>query len=329
MINVAHINDDPRLGGITRSVPNLCKHLDPGFAHVMHVLDPKKTLPPRFDARIIVVHFPPSWATLPWLLGLRLRNPQARLVLNEHSYTRGFEALHVGNRKRFRRMLRLACGMADHVATVSAAQGDWMCEAAHLPARKVTAINPMTDLTTLRTLPLPVRQPGPLRLCAYGRFSVQKAFDDLIAAMKLVPPEVATLRLVGLGEDEAALRAQAADVPNVTVEGPVPGPEALLGEVDAVVIPSRFEAFGNVGAEARAAGRPIIVTAVDGLIDQALPGVPELMVPPGDIARLAQAIIWLAGQDVTALGAVARESVAGTEARTISAWNGLLRQMAA
>jgi glycosyltransferase involved in cell wall biosynthesis len=329
MIEIAHINDDPRLGGITRSVPNLCRQLDPVFNHTMHILDPKRSRAPDLGAQIIIVHFPPSWASLPWLLALRLRNRKARIVLNEHSYTRGFEALHVTSKRRFRRMLWLSCRLADHVATVSAAQGEWMCEAAGLPAHKLTAINPMTDLTALRALPLPQRQPGPLRLCGYGRFSVQKGFDDLINAMRMVPRDLVTLRLVGLGEDEAALRAQAAGLPHVTVEGPAPGPEALLGDVDAVAIPSRFEAFGNAGAEARAAARPMIVTGVDGLIDQALPGVPELMVEPGDIQGLAGAIIWLAGQDITALGAAARRSVEGSEARTIDAWNALLHRLAA
>jgi glycosyltransferase involved in cell wall biosynthesis len=167
-----------------------------------------------------------------------------------------------------------------------------------------------------------------LRLCGYGRFAAQKGFDDLIEAMRLVPPEVATLRLVGLGPNEAALRAQAAGLPHVSVEGPVSGPEALLGQVDAVALPSRFEAYGIVAAEARAAARPAILADVDGLTGHALAGYPQLLVPSGDIARLAESIVWLAGQDVTSLGLACRASAAKLEEECVGGWASLLLYIA-
>ena len=156
----------------------------------------------------------------------------------------------------------------------------------------------------------------------YGRYAAQKGFDVLIEAMRAVPAELATLRLVGLGPDEAALRAQAEGMAHVRVEGPVDGPGAWLADVDAVAIPSRFEPFGTVALEARAAGRPIIVSGVDGLVDQAV--APELMVPPENPAALARAIIWLARQKLKPLGQAARDAVANAETTTITAWNQLL-----
>ena len=45
---------------------------------------------------------PECWRKLAWLYGLRARNPNAHLILVEHSYTRAFELLHVANPKRFR-----------------------------------------------------------------------------------------------------------------------------------------------------------------------------------------------------------------------------------
>ena len=223
-------------------------------------------------------------------------------------------------------MLRLAYGLMDRVVSVSKWQGDWIVEATSLSVDRLAVINPVTDLDALLALPLPQRRPGPLPLCGYGRYCPQKGFDTLLDAMRLVSPSIATLRLVGLGPDENALREQAAGMMHVTIEGPVAGPGMLLGDVDAVAIPSRFEAFGLAGLEARAAGRPIIVSAVDGLIDQALP-VPELTVLPDDPAALARSIIWLARQDISVLGAMARKSVRRAEADTVTRWNTLLREI--
>jgi glycosyltransferase involved in cell wall biosynthesis len=326
MIKVVHLSDDRGLGGVNRAVDALLSRLDTSFAHSRQHVAPAREVPPALDAQVVVIHFTTSWRKLAWLYGLRARNPSAHLILVEHSYTRAFEALHVTNPKRFRTMLRLTYGLMDRVVAVSKNQGDWIIEATSLSAERLTVINPVTDLNALLALPLPLRLPGPLRLCGYGRYCPQKGFDTLIDAMRLVGPGIATLRLVGLGPDEKTLREQAAGMMHVTIEGPVAGPAMLFGDVDAVAIPSRFEAFGLVGLEARAAARPIIVSAVDGLIDQALP-MPELTVPPEDPVALARAITWLASQNISALGAAAARSVKWTEARTVYGWNLLLHEM--
>jgi len=315
--------DDPSLGGVNRTLDELMQRLDHRFVQSRVQVTPNAYMAPVLDADIIVIHFTVSWRKLVWLTSLRKRNSKASLILVEHSYTRAFEARHVANRGRFRTMLRMVYGLMDRVVAVSQAQGDWLAEAAGLPPGKLVAINPHTDLLALRKLPLPRRGRGPLLLCAYGRYAPQKGFDTLIEAMGLVSPKTATLRLIGLGPDAAALRAQAAGFAHVSVEGPVASPDALLSEVDAVVIPSRFEAFGNVGLEARAAARPIIVTGVDGLASQAV-CIPELIVPPENPQALARAIEWLASQDLARLGDIARRSVAGAEAHTIDHWNSLL-----
>jgi len=327
MIRVTHINSDPGLGGITRWLHVIMRQLAPAFAQTLLILDPKQGWPPHLAADIIVLHAPPSWRGLLWRLMLRLRNWRAKIIAVEHSYTGAFEALHVRHQRRFRLLLRLSFLLADQVVAVSAGQGEWLRRVAGIPARRLSVINPFTDLAALRALPAPRREGG-LRLCGYGRFCPQKGFDLLIEAMRLVPPELASLRLVGLGPEEDALRAQAAGLAHVSIEGPVPGPEALLGTVDAVVLPSRFEAFGIVAAEARAAARPVILAAVDGLASQALPNAPELAVPAGDVPALAAAIIWLAGQDVAALGLAGRRAVAGAEMASANAWAQLLLGLA-
>jgi glycosyltransferase involved in cell wall biosynthesis len=161
-------------------------------------------------------------------------------------------------------------------------------------------------------------------LGAYGRFVPQKGFDLLIEAMRLVPPLIATLRLAGAGQDEASLLLAARDLAHVSVEGPFAQPQGFLEDIEAIIVPSRWEAYGLVAAEARAAGRPVLSGAVDGLIEQIIPECGSLgaLDAPQSIAA---AIIAFAAQDICAMGEAARRSTSGAFDATIAGWAGLLQ----
>jgi glycosyltransferase involved in cell wall biosynthesis len=75
-----------------------------------------------------------------------------------------------------------------------------------------------------------------------------------------------------------------------------------------VVIPSRREGFGVTCAEAMAHGRPVVATAVGGLLDLVEDGVTGLLVPPGDPVALRAALERLLGDPALRerLGAAAR-----------------------
>ena len=99
-----------------------------------------------------------------------------------------------------------------------------------------------------------------------------------------------------------------------------------------VVCPSRREGYGVAAREAMAHGRPVIATAVGGLLDAVEDGVTGLRVPPRDPVALRAAIERLLGDGElrTALGASGRElarerfsSTAATEA-TIGAYRDAL-----
>jgi glycosyltransferase involved in cell wall biosynthesis len=60
-----------------------------------------------------------------------------------------------------------------------------------------------------------------------------------------------------------------------------------------VVVPSRREGYGMVAREAMAHGRPVVATAVGGLLDAVEDGVTGLFVPPGDVPSLREAITGL------------------------------------
>lgn len=62
-----------------------------------------------------------------------------------------------------------------------------------------------------------------------------------------------------------------------------------------VVVPSRREGYGMTAREAMAHGRPVVATAVGGLVDAIEDGVNGLLVPAGDVAALRRALERLLG----------------------------------
>jgi glycosyltransferase involved in cell wall biosynthesis len=109
-------------------------------------------------------------------------------------------------------------------------------------------------------------------------------------------------------------------------------PPARLGEyyerAAVVVCPSRREGFGVVCAEAMAYGRPVVASAVGGLLDLVEDGVSGLLVAPGDTTALRLALARLLedrgerqrlgdAARARALGRLSRESAA---AATIAAY---------
>jgi D-inositol-3-phosphate glycosyltransferase len=76
-----------------------------------------------------------------------------------------------------------------------------------------------------------------------------------------------------------------------------------------VAVPSRREGYGVVCAEAMAHGKPVVASAVGGLLDLVRHGETGLLVPPGDEAALREALRWLLGDPELRrrMGAAARE----------------------
>jgi glycosyltransferase involved in cell wall biosynthesis len=78
-----------------------------------------------------------------------------------------------------------------------------------------------------------------------------------------------------------------------------------------VAVPSHREGFGVACAEAMAHGRPVVASAVGGLLDLVVDGETGLLVPPGDVAALRAALESLLGDEALRrrLGEAARERV--------------------
>ena len=133
-----------------------------------------------------------------------------------------------------------------------------------------------------------------------GRLRSEKGHPVLLNAMgdiiKVLPDSV--LLIVGDGPDRVHLEEMAKELgihgyvkwlgqrdPDEVVE--------LYGIMDVVAVPSLFEGFGLTAAEAMAAGRPVVASKVDGLMEVIRDGLNGLFVSPGDSQAVARAILEL------------------------------------
>ena len=327
MITIAHLMDDFGMGGVTRALTLFEEPMIKRQARSEVVPVHADThLAPKLSADLIVDHATISWSRLPFLISLRARNPKARIVHIEHSYTRAFEHSEVSTKRRFRTLLRTAASLFDDILCVSDAQRDWLSSEVGIARAKLRVIYPWTDRTNLFTVPAAKpRGSAPLKLLAYGRYAKVKNFGELIAAMRAFDLAEVELTLFGDGPDRGQLQALAADLPHVRVHGPCPEPAEYLKACDAVIIPSRYEAFGLVATEARMAARPVIAADVDGLPEQACLG--GHVAPLGTADDIAKAIGWALRADLPQLGASARMGVKRQHTQILHCWSQLIEEV--
>ncbi|EPX80517.1 glycosyltransferase [Salipiger mucosus] len=268
MTRILHLVDDTNPGGVTRYLDFLRR--DPGMAalasHEVRAVPRNRPCVAGIEADVIVSHLAVTWRGLPGLMALRARHAGTPLIHVEHSYSEGFAAHNVRARRRFRTLLRTAYALFDRIVAVSHPQGDWLLGRGLVPAAQLSVIPPCVDLSAFAALPAPQ---GPVRVIgALGRFDRQKGFDLLIRAFRALPQADLRLEMIGDGPERAALEALAQGDPRIRFAGFADSPAQAMAACDALAMPSRWEPYGLVGAEARAAGRPVLVSGVDGLRDQ-------------------------------------------------------------
>lgn len=269
---VLHLVDDATAGGVMRVVDFI--QTSAGMAalgeHRVQQIKRGKVTARPFQADIIVSHLAISWRSLSALIAMRATNPQKKFVHIEHSYTESFVALNVQNRRRFATLLKVAFALFDHVVAVSHAQADWIKSRGFCAPEKLATIQSCVDLARFRNIPSPQ---GPARIFgAIGRLDEQKGFDTLIAAFRACTNPDFRLHIFGQGDQEAALRSLARGDDRITFKGFIEDPANAYAQVDAVIMPSRWEAYGLVAIEALSAGRQLICADVDGLKDHKVGG---------------------------------------------------------
>lgn len=264
---IVHLIDDTTAGGVMRAVDYLTSHpaLSEKAEHITVQVAKAALRADAYDADVIVSHTTLSWRGLPGLISLRAKNPNARLIHVEHSYTRAFTALNVSRRKRFFAMLRLSYALFDQIVAVSNDQGAWLQERGLVRSENLTVIPPLVDVAPFEAIETVAASPKTIG--AIGRLDRQKGFDILIAGFRRWSDPDARLLIFGDGCERPRLEELAAGDARIEFRGHVQDPATAMASVSVIAMPSRWEAYGLVCLEALAAGRTVIAASVDGLKD--------------------------------------------------------------
>jgi glycosyltransferase involved in cell wall biosynthesis len=318
---VWHLIGDKRAGGSNHLVKQLISSsLSDRFEFTMALLPEAKAKLKHYQPDIIIFHYPCAWKYLPELLLLK---QHSKLFIYDHHYCQGFEREQVASVCRFRLMLRLAYGLADGVISISQAQYKWMVSQKLVKASKVRIIASASKLEEISKIT--TKTPSqPLQLGAYGRFAPQKGFDVLLKAMALLPPEQFQLKLGGYGQDEELIHNLAEGLTHVKLLEALKDVPAFLATCDVVVIPSRWEPWGLVCLEAKAAGKPVVASDVDGLCEQVENC--GILVPPNEPEKLAEAIASLPKQDLAAWGQTGKTLAENAWEEFLSNWELFLEE---
>jgi len=188
---------------------------------------------------------------------------------------------------------KAALALARHVIVTSPSTAGTLAADFAVPPEKITVAEPGTDPAAR------ARGTGnPPQLLSVGSVVPRKAYDTLVRALASVPDRDWRLSIVGPTDRSAeALAALEAAIgatelgPQIVVAGPaVPERlDAYYAAADVFVLPSLYEGYGMVLAEAMARGLPIVCTT-GGAAAATVPDAAAIKVPPGDVQALGLAI---------------------------------------
>ncbi|MGJ8605178.1 MAG: glycosyltransferase [Marivita sp.] len=264
---IVHLVDDTTAGGVMRVLDHILTA--PAMAqtglHSRVCVARGRVSLQRVHADVVVSHLAISWRALPMLVALRVRHPTTPIVHVEHSYTEGFVRANVANVRRFGVLLKTAYRLFNRVVAVSKAQGRWLVQSGAVRPSALKVIQSCVELSAFRAL-RPAR-PQVRVIGAIGRLDRQKGFDTLITAFRGITDACIELHIFGEGDEMDTLRNLAGNDPRIRFMGFSKDPVAAMAGVDAVAMPSVWEAYGLVAIETLAAGRALLVNNVDGLTD--------------------------------------------------------------
>jgi N-acetylgalactosamine-N,N'-diacetylbacillosaminyl-diphospho-undecaprenol 4-alpha-N-acetylgalactosaminyltransferase len=224
-----------------------------------------------------------------------------RRVMSEHNVASLASAVPKRWRWPFSIVRRVAYRRADRIVCVSNDVARDLVDHRLATERAVIVIYNPIDLEALETqshdiagaLAWRSRQPPRRRLIVLvGALKAAKAHMLALRALGLLPQEFAMV-FVGDGPERERLETYSADrnvADRVTFVGAASNPYGWMREADVVIVPSLYEGFGLVAAEARAVGARLVATDVPGL-REIVPLLGGTLVPAGDEAALAAAII--------------------------------------
>jgi glycosyltransferase involved in cell wall biosynthesis len=151
---------------------------------------------------------------------------------------------------------------------------------------------------------------GPLRLLFVGNVIRRKGLHILLRALAALPPESWTLDVVG---DETSDPGYAREIDRLIAALPAGARVVRHGRVtdaelaaryaaaDVLAVPSSYEGYGIVYAEALGYGRPVLATTQGAAGEIVEDGVSGYLVPPEDAVQIAERLaLWTADRELLA-----------------------------
>ncbi len=213
---------------------------------------------------------------------------------------------------------------SDRLVSVSN-HGKSILENLGVSARRISVVPPGTDHLINEGMRNPRREDETVRALCVAQWIPRKGILELVRAWNSRERPDARLMLIGETDADrqyaAAVRSAIAEAPgsSITVTGPVDDEELLraYAEADFFALPSRYEGYGLVYAEALTSGLPVVACRV-GPVPELVGEDAAFLVPVGDTGALCGAL------DRLTLDASLRawmSEAARRRARTLPRWD--------
>jgi len=242
----------------------------------------------RAGVEVIHAHLPEAMIVA---AAVKVMCPQVRVIVTKHN-------AEPYMKKPLWRGINYVCGMlAARIVCVS--EGVREFEEIYAYPRKLEVIYNGIDTRRFTPRPSGVREelgidPERRVIGVVGRLAEQKGHPHLLEALHTILDRglQATLLIVGHGEEEARIRGRIGELAledHVMMLSYRDDIEALYNALDLFCLPSLWEGFGLVLAEAMACGVPVVATRITG-VTEVVAEDEGFLVEPGDSQALAGAI---------------------------------------
>ncbi len=225
--------------------------------------------------------------------GIAGRLAGARVIHTEHEY-------YTLSRLRLQRLLRALCLFTDAVTTVSEPVTEFLHNQVGIPARKIKMIPNGVDVTRFSTakpidrVALGCRDRDTVIGCV-ARLEPEKGHAILLKAFRKLSGRhpYAKLLLIGDGAERGRLEQLSSELglkDSVLFTGVRRDVPELLSACDIVVLASTQEGLPIAILEAMAAGKPVVATQVGSVPEIVINGETGLLVQPGEVDSLTEAL---------------------------------------
>ncbi|HEX7090407.1 MAG TPA: N-acetyl-alpha-D-glucosaminyl L-malate synthase BshA [Longimicrobiales bacterium] len=247
---------------------------------------------------VLHVHYAVPHATSAWIAREMLRPTEIRVITTLH----GTDITLVGQDPSFHSITRFSILRSDGVTAVSEYLRRETVRRFDIPADSIEVIPNFVDLERYRRdlegcHRSQLAPEGEKIVMHISNFRPVKRVDDVVRAFARASRRVpARLVLVGDGPARGLAQKVAEEegvAARVTFLGKQSSVAELLACADVLLLPSESEAFGLVALEAMACGVPVVATAVGGVPELVPDGEAGFLVPLGDVAAMADAIVTL------------------------------------